>query len=392
MIKLKSLWQSPESQIRAFGWDWMMGIDTLQYITSDVVEITQEEAEKYADAANELYDMYVAAAQHVIDNNLFAAMAIPPNIIEMIRYTWQNDNHLHLYGRFDFSGGTDGHPIKLIEFNADTASCIPETAVMQWAHLKANGLGDAMQFNSLYDSFKENFKRLQEVNPSFAPTLLISTMAGNPEDDTNVEVIGEAAKEAGFEVAYCHIEDVHFAPEEGIYMIDDNKNYYRFNFWFRLVPWEYIAYDEPELMEILNHLVLNNKVIILNPAYNLIFQSKAILKILWDLFPHHPLLLEARNTPLVDKEVYVEKTLLGREGANVRILDRNGNSMMERDGEYEEYPKIYQEYAEFMKDYKGYHYQAGVFFVSEASAMGFRRGGHIIDNTAVFTGHIVSEI
>ena len=34
----------------------------------------------------------------------------------------------HLYGRFDLSGGLDGKPIKLIEFNADTATCIPETA------------------------------------------------------------------------------------------------------------------------------------------------------------------------------------------------------------------------------------------------------------------------
>ncbi len=47
------------------------------------------------------------------------------------------------------------------------------------------------------------------------------------------------------------------------------------------------------------------KAIILNPAYTLLFQSKRILKILWELFPNLPLLLETRDTPLEGK-VYVK--------------------------------------------------------------------------------------
>lgn len=390
MIKLQSLWRSPENQIHALGWDWMMGVNTLQYITGDIVQITEQEAENYAEATNELYEMYIQAAQYVIDNNLFEQLAIPQNLAQMIKYTWENDNHLHLYGRFDLSGGTDEKPIKLIEFNADTATCIPETAVIQWAHLKANGLDDSLQFNSLYDLLKANFERLRGLNAHLAPTLLISAMKDFPEDDTNVEVLGEAAKEAGFEIAYCYIEDVQFSAQEGVYMRDHFDNYYRFNFWFKLVPWEYIAYDEPELMDILNELVLNDKLIVINPAYNLLFQSKGILKILWDLFPAHPLLLETSDKPLLNKEYCVEKALFGREGANVKILDKAGQAMVEKGGDYGDYPKIYQEYIDFLRDYQGNCYQAGVFFAYEAAALGFRRGGRIIDNTAQFTGHLIS--
>jgi glutathionylspermidine synthase len=390
MIRLKSLWKSPESHIHALGWGWMIGFDTLQYITGDVVQITEQEAECYATAANELYEMYIEAAQYVIDNNLFSQLAIPANMIEQIKYTWESDRHLHLYGRFDFSGGTDGQPIKLIEFNSDTATCIPETAVVQWAHLKANQLDDSLQFNSLYELLKENFARLRELNEDLAPTLLISTIKGFPEDDTNVEVLGEAAKEVGFEVDYCHIENVHFSAEEGIFVRNDFDEYFRFNFWFKLVPWEYIAYDEPELMALLNQIVMNHKAIVINPAYNLLFQSKGILKVLWDLYPAHPLLLETSDKPLKNKEYCVEKVLLGREGANVRILDKNAQIMLEKEGEYGGYPKIYQEYVEFLRDYQGNCYQAGVFFAYEAAALGFRRGGRIIDNTAQFTGHIIS--
>jgi glutathionylspermidine synthase len=389
MIKLKSLWKSPENQIYALGWNWMVGVDTLPYITGDMVQLSEQEAENYATAANELYDMYVEAAQYVIDHELFHQLGIPPNMVEMIKYTWEDDRHLHLYGRFDLSGGTDSQPIKLIEFNSDTATCIPETAIVQWAHLKANGLDDAWQFNSLYDLLKENFVRLRELNANLPPTLLISAMKDFPEDDTNVEVLGEAAKEAGFEVAYCYVEDVQFSAEEGIYMRDQFDNYFRFNFWFKLVPWEYIALDEPDLMYILNEIVLHHKAVIINPAYNLIFQSKGILKILWDLFPNHPLLLETSNFPLKNKEYCVEKTLFGREGANVRILDKNEQIMVEKEGDYGHYPKVYQEYVEFLRDYQGNCYQAGVFFAYEAAALGFRRGGRVIDNTAQFTGHLI---
>jgi glutathionylspermidine synthase len=390
MIKLKSIWESPENHIHALGWDWMVGVDTLQYITKDMVEITELEAEAYAEATNELYEMYIQAAQYVIDNALFEQLAIPPNVVEMIKYTWENDRHLHLYGRFDLSGGTDNKPIKLIEFNADTATCIPETAVVQWAHLKANGLDNTLQFNSLYDLLKMNFERLRELNEDIKPTLLISTMKDFPEDDTNMQVLGEAAKEAGFEVAHCFIENVHFSADEGVYMRDHFDNFYKFNFWFKLIPWEYIAYDEPELMEILNKLVLNNQLLVLNPAYTLLFQSKGILKILWDLFPQHPLLLQTSDKPLTDVEYNVEKTLFGREGANIRILDQAGQPMMQKEGDYGDYPKIYQEYIDFLRDYQGNCYQAGVFFAYEAAALGFRRGGRIIDNTAQFTGHLIA--
>ncbi|TAH21205.1 MAG: glutathionylspermidine synthase family protein [Cytophagales bacterium] len=390
MIKLKSLWKSPENQIYALGWQWMVGVDTLQYITGDIVEISEEEANNYAQAANELYEMYVAAGQYVIDNHLFSQLAIPENLIETIKYSWENERHLHLYGRFDLSGGTDGMPIKLIEFNADTATCIPETGVVQWAHLKANGLDDTWQFNSLYDMLKANFERLKDLNADLLPTLLISTMKDYPEDETNVQVLGEAAKEAGFEVAYCHVEDVQFSAEEGIYTHDHFDNFYHFNFWFKLVPWEYIAYDEPELMDILNKIVLNEKAIVLNPAYTLLFQSKGILKILWDLFPNHPLLLETSDKPLKNKMYCVEKSLFGREGANIRILNSGEETVAERDGDYAHYPKIYQDYVEFLRDYQGNCYQAGVFFAYEAAAVGFRRGGRILDNTAQFVGHLIS--
>ncbi|MFN3849383.1 MAG: glutathionylspermidine synthase family protein [Spirosomataceae bacterium] len=390
MIKLHKLTEGPENSLMRLGWNWMLGQDTLPYINNEMVLVSETEAERYYDATNELYEMYVAAAEYVIENDLLDAIGIPKNLHGIVKYSWEQDNHFHLYGRFDLAGGIDNQPIKLIEFNADTATCIPETAVVQWAALKANKLDDESQFNTLFESLRENFKRIREMNRHLPPTILFSTLKDYPEDDTNVRVMMEAAREASFDTEFAYIDEVEFSASEGVYRQNPyNQQYERFGFWFKLVPWEYIA-DEPDLPEILTQIVKNDKAVVLNPAYTLIFQSKAILKVLWDLFPEHPLLLETQDKPLIGKKS-VEKVLFGREGANVRILESDGNVLTEADGDYEEYPKVYQEYVEFLQDEKQNRYQAGVFFAYEACGLGFRRGGYIIDNTAQFVGHLVSE-
>ncbi|RYF59696.1 MAG: glutathionylspermidine synthase family protein, partial [Cytophagaceae bacterium] len=168
----------------------------------------------------------------------------------------------------------------------------------------------------------------------------------------------------------------------------ENGAFTRFDFWFKLIPWEYIGNDEPELVTILTQLVKERKVVIMNPAYALLFQSKYMLKILWELFPDNPLLLETDTEPLLGKPS-VEKVLFGREGANVRILDETGQATQTVDGDYGDQDTIYQQYVDFPQDAAGNRYQAGVFFAGEACGLGFRRGGAVIDNTAQFVGHIV---
>ena len=324
MISLKVLSTSPNAQLRNLGWDWMLGQDTLPYLANEVLRVKPEEVDAYYEAVNELFEMFVAAGQHVIDTNRFDELGIPANLIELIKLSWEDDRQIHLYGRFDLVGGVDGQPIKLIEFNADTATCLPETAVVQYAHLRANGLDESQQFNTVFETLTGQFEELLALNPDLQPTILLSAMRDFPEDDANVALIGEAAREAGFEVEFDFIDSVEFSPDEGIFWQNSkNGQFEKVDFWFKLVPWEAIAEDEPELTEMLTQLVQRRLVIVLNPAYTLLFQSKYILKILWELYPNHPLLLETDTKPLAGRAC-VEKVLFGREGANVRILNADG--------------------------------------------------------------------
>lgn len=388
-MHLKSLPIAPDAQLRNLGWDWMLGQDTLPYLTNEVVTVTATEAENYYEAANELFDMFVAAGQLVIDQNRFAELGIPANLIELIKLSWDDDRNIHLYGRFDLAGGIDGQPVKLIEFNADTATCLPETTVVQYAHLRANGLDESHQFNTVFETLIGQFEELLAQHPDMQPTLLLSAMRGFPEDDANIALIGEAAREAGFEIEFDFIDGVEFSDEEGIFWQNPkNGQFEKLDFWFKLIPWESIAEDEPELTRILTEIVKKRLAIVLNPAYTLLFQSKYILKILWELYPNHPLLLETDTKPLAGKAC-VEKVLFGREGSNVRILNVDGTERQAVGGDYDKYPKIYQEYVDFLQDAAGHTYQAGVFYAGEACGLGFRRGGLILDNGAGFVGHIV---
>jgi glutathionylspermidine synthase len=390
MISLQPLATSPDVQLRNLGWDWMLGEDTLPYLANEVVMVQPAEANGYHEAANELFEMFVAAGQHIIDENRFGELGIPANLIDLIKLSWDDDRHIHLYGRFDLAGGLNGQEIKLIEFNADTATCLPETAVVQYAHLKANGFDESQQFNTVFETLTGQFEELLAVNPDLQPTLLLSAMRDFPEDDANVSLIGEAAREAGFEIEFDFIDNVEFSAEEGIFWQNPkNGQFEKLDFWFKLVPWESIAEEEPELARILTEIVRKRLAVVLNPAYVLLFQSKYILKILWELYPHHPLLLETDTKPLVGRPC-VEKVLFGREGANTRILDADGSERQAAGGDYGSYPKIYQEYIDFPKDAAEYSYQAGVFYAGESCGLGFRRGGLILNNTAGFVGHIVA--
>ena len=391
-MRLEKLKPLTDEYLESIGFVWHTDSDNSSYISDEIVVINEDEANAYYDAVNELYDMFAEAGQYVIDNDLFHELNIPFNLVEIIKESWENDVHWHLYSRFDLAGGIDGKPIKLIEFNADTPTSLFETAIIQWAILKANGLNEASQFNNLYEALKDNFKRIitldsdiskfEEYYANLGWKILFSSISSSAEDINTTKLLQHIATEAGFNTDFEFIENVQFS-DEGIFKDDE-----LFEFWFKLIPWEDIAIQESELALILTEIIREKKAIIFNPAYTLMFQSKGFMKILWDLYPNHPLLLETSFEPLYGKK-QVEKRCFGREGANTKIINSDGSIDTQTVGSYEGHKAIYQEFVEFPKDSNGNYYQAGVFYSYEGAGLGFRRGGKILNNMSKFVGHII---
>ncbi len=391
MVKLNRVNPIEKEVLEEIGLKWHTDSDGTEYIAKELVVVTEQEANAYYEAANTVYDMYVQAAEHVIEHDLFFDLGIPFNLVDTIKKSWESDVHWHLYGRFDFSGGIDGAPIKLIEFNADTPTGLFETAILQWALLKANGLDEAKQFNNVYEAIKDNFKRLimmfddvKDFEKHYEGwKILFSSIEGNDEEEVTTKLLQTIAKDAGFNTDFAFLDEVGF-DENGIY----NQKGEAFEYWFKLFAWEDLATDEPDLTILLDTIMQHQKAIILNPAYTLLFQSKGMLKILYDLFPDSPYLLPASFEPLTDR-AYVEKRMFGREGLNTKIVAEDGSIIASLEGDYAHHKAVYQEYVEFVEDTNGESYQAGIFFAYEACGLGFRRGGKIINNMSKFVGHVL---
>lgn len=391
MIQLQQTKALDPAYLETLGFVWHTDRDDSSYLSDRLVLLTEAEAEAYYEAGNTLYDMFVEAGEYIIQNNLFHEIGIPFNVVDLVKESWENDLHWHLYGRFDLAGGIDNQPIKLLEFNADTPTALFETAIVQWAILKQNGLEEQSQFNALYEALVDNFKRLvtlEERIDGFEEQyegwkFLFTSIKGNIEEENTVKLLQHMAQEAGYITEFAYIDEIEFSEEEGI--VYEGESY---ELWFKLIPWEEIALEEADLAMLLRGIIFNQKAIIFNPAYTLMFQSKGMLKILWDLFPDHPLLLESSFEPLANQKQVV-KPIFGREGESVTIRNPDGSTVAAIKGNYDNHKMVYQAYTELPKDQEGASYQAGVFYAYEACAVGFRKGGLILDNLSKFVGHIV---
>ncbi len=384
------------------GWGWLYGgaAERGPYLTGDLVVVTQEEAEALVLAGNELYDLLLDAAEAVLAEDRLDEVGVPERLHTLVRHSWEDERHWHVYGRFDIAGGVGGRPIKLIEFNADTATAIPETAILQWAQAKGLGASpDALQYNELYERLAEQFGRLRAANDDLAPTLLCTGLVGAPEDDANLAVVGAAAEEAGFRVAYRPVSDVHFSAGEGVFTHEPGREgkpgedgvpagWVRHDFVFKLVPWELLALEEPRFFDVLEGLVLDRHVVVVNPAYAVLLQSKRLLKVAWERHPGHPLLLEAAYHPIGGRR-HVEKVAYGREGANVTVYGPTGDVLEQTGGDYDVFPTVFQAWADLPHDARADLYQTGLFWAFEACALGFRRGGTVMDDASPFVGHVV---
>ncbi len=390
--KVQAINPLPLSVLKEYGWEWFAGDGDWVYLAPEIVEVSRREILQYRRACHELYEMIMDAAQYVIDNNLWNELCIPPNLVEMIKMTWNDNRHLYLIGRFDVAGGMDGIPIKLIEFNADTPTILAETAFLQKELLEVNGIKPNQQFNMVYEELVDQFRKLKVLNSDLEPTLLVTTL-GHEEDTINADVIFDAAEEAGFDVEYRDLEEISFSPDEGIFVEVSEDKFVKFDFLYKIVPWEFISLEEPELMDILNEIVRDRKAVIVNPAYSVLLQSKGLMKYLWDLNRNHDFLLETSfKKPVNPKNSYVEKVVYGREGENICIYDKHGEVIEETEGDFFEFPNIYQDFAKLPRDNSGNYYQPAIFHVSQPCALSFRRRNALImDEDAKFVAHVLKD-
>ena len=84
-VTLRKLEPLSAEFLDSIGFHWHTDKDESPYIADEVVVVTENEAEAYYEAVNELYDMFVEAGDYIIENNLFHEVGIPFNLVEAVK-------------------------------------------------------------------------------------------------------------------------------------------------------------------------------------------------------------------------------------------------------------------------------------------------------------------
>ncbi|MFK7936930.1 MAG: glutathionylspermidine synthase family protein [Saprospiraceae bacterium] len=371
-------------RLRQLGLHWFL--DNEAYFTDELLAISQRRCDAFYAAGEQLVQMYREAAQFVIKQRLLTTLDIPPSMHGMIKYTYAAPRHLNLVGRFDLAGGIQGLPIKLLEYNANITTLLPETALIQREQLQQSAILNDGQFNYLQKDLRLRLQQIQDNFPYHQPQLLITTL-GHPLDDLNADFIGFVAEEAGFTVVHALFTELEFS-NLGISLREQPNQY--FPFVYQSFGWEYLAYERADLLPVISDLVIQEKCIFLQPPYTMLLQNKGLLKYLWDLNPAHPLLLKTDFTKEgLGRENYVRKSIYGGEGENIAIY-KKGKPLRAHGGHYGNVPAVYQDFAELAQDNTRHYYQLSLFIVDEPAAICFRRKDHlIVDEEASFMGHFI---
>lgn len=362
--------------------DWQARVEShgLEYHTLDGKPYWDESAyyhfstgeiDEIERATNVLNDLCLKAVQHVVDTGRFVDFDITPQFADWIEQSWETDE-LSLYGRFDLA--YDGRsPPKLLEYNADTPTALLEAAVVQWFWLQDVHKGRD-QFNSIHERLLEFWPRLGAATQG--PIHFVSSR-GHVEDFMTANYLRDTAMQAGLETVYLPVEDIGWNRARKAFVDLEERP---IRTLYKLYPWEWMLAEEfaPHLLEY--------RVRWLEPPWKVLLSNKAILVVLWELFPECPYLLPAFFEPKTD--AYVRKPCQSREGANVQVV-RSGKVVHETDGEYGEGPVVYQALAE-LPSFGGNHPVLGSWVVNGyACGMGIREDASpVTSNLSRFVPHL----
>lgn len=353
-----------QAQAEEFGFNFHTMYGERYWCEDFYYQFGLKEIELIEDATEELHQMALKAVDRVVKSEkLLERFQIPPQSWRFIRESW-NRQEPSLYGRFDFaySQNEGAEPsLKMLEYNADTPTSLYESAFFQWLWLEdqieAKNLPMiADQFNSIQEKLISRFGDLRAYHN--IDRMHFSCCEDSEEDRGTVQYLIDCALEAGLATKFIYIEEIGINSELEYTDVEDEI----IATIFKLYPWEFMLGED-----FASYLDMG-KTRWLEPAWKAILSNKALLPLLWEMFPDHQYLLPAYFSD--DKKAqsltnYVKKPLFSREGANVEIVT-SGEVIESADGPYGIEGSIIQEYAP-LPVFDGNHVVVGSWIVGDTA-------------------------
>lgn len=301
-------------------------------------------------ATQELHEMCEKAAEHIVRNRLYASVGVPPEFCSYIESEWEQ-NRTSVYGRMDLVVGDEGQYIKFLEYNADTPTALIEASLCQ-----APWIG-----TDIHQNLVAAWTALRGRKVTF-------TCVNYSEDLDAVRYLQKTAEQAGVDAEFWIINRI------GWNGVDFVTRKTRIDVCFKLYPWEWI------LQENFAKYLTRSRVLWVEPVWRKMLMSKAILPLLWKLYPDHPFLLESRYQQPHSLHNWVRKPFFGREGENVTLFGVQSVGGPNGTGSF-----VYQRQAE-LRCYDGNYPIVGSWVIAgKVSGLGFRESKTpITDSNARF--------
>ena len=364
--------------VEAQGLIWHSDGGTPYWDESAYYSFAAGEIDEIESATETLYELFLKAGDKIISTpEMLDVFGIPGYCHKAIKAAWKNEPPALNYGRFDL--GYDGHGApKLFEFNCDTPTSMLEAGVVQWAWKEAL-FPDLDQFNSLHERLIGRWAELRSRLPG--QRLWVTHVADPSHEDTiTATYMRDLAEQAGIATHAVVIDDLGLDEAGRIVDQDDQL----ISAIFKLYPWEWIvgeAYGE----DIVRHLP---ETLWIEPIWKMIWSNKAVLQVLWQMFPDHPNLLAASVIKERIGASYVAKPFLAREGANIAVVER-GEEIARSSGDYQAGLTMYQALYPLRDFGTGYPVLGCWVVDGQAAGMGIREDGLITGNTARFVPHVI---
>lgn len=334
----------------------------------------------------EIHQMCLEVVEKVINSEYWLQkFQIPEAMWQGVLDSWLS-RAPSLYSRIDLAYNGVG-PAKLYENNADTPTSLYETGFWQWIWLedmvKSGQLRrDADQCNLLQELLIARFRELALQQPG--QTLHFSCCKDTEEDRGTVQYLEDCAKEAGLSTAFVFVEDIGLNVDNQFTDLKDNP----IHWMFKLYPWEFMFREE--YAKNIQGAAVNW----LEPMWKSIISNKALLPMLWKLFPNHPNLLPAYfadDRGLSELRDYVIKPIFAREGANITIV-QNGKQTLRTDGPYGDEGVIYQAYYPLPKFQDNYTLIGSWLVNGEAAGIAIREDrSRVTQDMSRYIPHIIID-
>ncbi|MFK1709739.1 bifunctional glutathionylspermidine amidase/synthase [Klebsiella quasipneumoniae] len=322
--------------------------DPYQYFT-----ISESAEQELIKATNELHLMYLHATDKVMkDDNLLALFDIPKILWPRLRLSWQRRRHHMITGRMDFC--MDERGLKVYEYNADSASCHTEGGLIleqwlkqgyygtghnpaeglldelagAWKHSRARPFVHIMQDKDLEENYHAKFIQRSLTQAGFESKILFGLDelrwdAAGQLIDADGRLVNCVWKTWAWETAIEQVREV--SADE-----------------YAAVP---IRTGHPQNEVRLIDVLLRPEVLVFEPLWTVIPGNKAILPVLWSLFPHHRYLLDTDfvvNDELANTG-YAVKPISGRCGNNIDLIGPQDEVLDKTSGQFVDRKNIYQQ-------------------------------------------------